>query len=157
MNRKHDMQVTQVDKRGNPRQIVILDDAEAERFEMVEPEMLHIPQALSQAPRAVAQVKGGYVDRAQAFNITTMNLALVVGFGVLTAAAFLRGESLTLAAVLMWFMSGFLAVWLIAYILHTFVSAEGVEVINTLFFWAFVRSEQKERYRRWRMQNKDKL
>jgi hypothetical protein len=148
---RRDLAVVEQDARGNPRHLIVIEDDD-ERAEIVEVEAAQLPTRPAATSRTEAIVRGGYVDRAQGFSHVTLNLALVTGLAVLTAAVFLSGATLTLAATLIYFMSGFFLTWLVAYFLHVFVSPEGVEFLEVVFYWRFIQAEQDERFRRMRPQ-----
>jgi small-conductance mechanosensitive channel len=148
---RRDMAIVETDSRGNARHLIVIPDEEAPA-PIVHTEAAQLPTRPAATSRAAAQVTGSYQDRARGFSHVTLNLALVTGLAVLTAAVFLQGGALTLAATLVYFMSGFFATWLIAYILHVFVSPEGVEFVEVFMYWRFIGREQEERHRRMRPQ-----
>ena len=60
------------------------------------------------------------------------------------------GTALLSLAGLAWLVVGFFAVWLVAYGLHVFVSAEGTELFRAAGEYRLLREEQKERHKRMR-------
>jgi hypothetical protein len=150
MNRqkRHDLAVVDVDVRGNPRQLVVIEDPEPVHAEIVEvaPQLPGRPAATS---RLGATVEGDYVNRAKGFSITTMNISIVVGILFIIAAFAIR-DTVTFGIITLWFFTGFCVVWLISYVLHVFISPEGAEMLEILMYWRFINREQAERHRRMR-------
>lgn len=100
-----------------------------------------------QLVRSQSLVEGSWSDRATGFRRSTMIPAVVVGIlSAIAAAVF--GSSFALWTLLAAFWAGFAAVWLIAYALHVFVSAEGAQFVETLFLWRFLSREQDHRHQR---------
>lgn len=105
------------------------------------------PMLPPQLVRSQSLVEGSWSDRATGFRRSTMIPAIVVG--VLSAiAAGVFGSSFALWTLLAAFWGGFAGVWLIAYALHVFVSAEGSQFVETLFLWRFLAREQDHRHQR---------
>jgi hypothetical protein len=144
--RRHNMQVVDVDVRGNARQLVVIDDEPEAPIVEVAPQLPGRPAATS---RLGATVEGSYQDRAWAFNINTMNLAVATGVMAIIAAFVLR-DTITFGVVTVAFFFGFCLTWLIAYAIHTFVSPEGAEMLEILMYWRFINREQAERHKRMR-------
>lgn len=123
------------------------------RWEVVrdEPEMMIEPSPVMSpvAPmvRSTSHIEGSYEDRARGFAVSTWQSSVVTGAGLVIAALVLGG-SFSFVALSGWFFTGFCAVWLVSFALHTFVSAEGSEFLSTLFLWRFLEREQAERHRR---------
>jgi hypothetical protein len=145
-NRRRDLAVIETDKRGNPRHLIVIPDDE-ERAEIIEVEAAQLPTRPAATSRVVAEVTGSYQDRARGFSTVTFNLSLVTGVGLVVAALVLR-DGVTFAALTGVFFAGFCLVWLISFLLHTFISPEGVEIFETWQYWQFIRAEQQERWRR---------
>ena len=100
------------------------------------------------APPAKVQnvTTGSHIDRAQGFSHVTGRLALTMGgLGVLVAIV---GFSVPLfsLAVLAWFGGLYVATWLIAYLLHVFVSAEGAAWTDVRKGWRWLDKEQSHRH-----------
>jgi hypothetical protein len=119
------------------------------RGEVVEPEYVQLPARADVVPATTAHVEGSYTDRARGFSISTWQLSAVTGL-VAWIVAGLGGTALLSLAGLAWLVVGFFAVWLIAYALHIFVSAEGTELFRAAGEYKLLREEQKERHRRYR-------
>jgi hypothetical protein len=141
---KHDMVVTDVDPRGQARSYVVLPDSEPVDITAAE-----LPARPAATARTVATVEGSYEDRARGFSHATFNLSWVTGVLFVIAAIAIK-DSITFGLVTMWFFTGFCAVWLIAFFLHTFISAEGAEFIEVVMYWRFINREQDERHRRYK-------
>ena len=59
------------------------------------------------------------------------------------------GVPLLSVGALLLALGGFALTWLVAYGLHTFVSADGSLFIHTLMAWGYLRREQSERFKRY--------
>lgn len=105
---------------------------------------------LPSAPISLPMPHSGHVDRAKGFTIATAPLAAVAG--VVTALVGIIGWRVPVASLgaLLLALGGFALVWLIAYIAHVFVSADGALVLHTVMGWAYLRREQTERHARYR-------
>ena len=143
---RRDLAVVEEDTRGNPRRLVVIPD---EQEEIIHVEAQQLPVRPAATSRASAILEGSYQDRARAFSHVTLNLSLVTGAGLVVAAMVL-GDTTSFALLTGYFFTGFCIVWAGSFILHTFVSAEGVEVIETLLYWRFIGREQEERHRQMR-------
>jgi hypothetical protein len=104
---------------------------------------------LPTAPISAPMPYSGHVDRAKGFSLATAPLAGVAGFIVLLIGISAFGVPLLSVGALLLALVGFAVTWLIAYGLHTFVSADGALFIHTIFAWNFLRREQTERIRRY--------
>jgi hypothetical protein len=144
---RRDLAVIEEDSRGNARRLIVIPDEQEN--EIIHVEAPQLPVRPNTNSRANAIVEGSYQDRARAFSHVTLNLSLVTGAGLVVAAMVL-GDTTSFALLTGYFFTGFCLVWLLSFILHTFVSAEGVEVIETLLYWQFIKREQSERFRRSR-------
>jgi hypothetical protein len=98
--------------------------------------------------KAQSVVSGSWSDRARAFNISTLNLSIVTGI-LATIAALVFGASVSFFVLALYFFGGFTLAWLVAYALHTFVSAEGSQMADTLLLWRFLFNEQRHRHQRY--------
>lgn len=134
-------------------------DGTPTRFEIVpsEPEYPRVigaddVQIVSPIPaqivRSTSHIEGSWSDRARAFNLSTLNLALVTGGLFIVASIALAGKVLPLFTLALIYFAGFSVTWLIAYFLHTMISAEGAQMADTLLLWQFLAREQQERHRR---------
>lgn len=96
--------------------------------------------------RVQTVVTGSHTDRAQGFVLAVNRLGLTLGFlGIVVAVAGLRAPFWSLVT-LAWFGSLYAGTWLIAYVLHVFISAEGAAWWNVWQGWAWLRSEQRHRH-----------
>lgn len=134
-------------QRDQVRPRVIGDDDDVQHIMSPLPEMRVV--------KAQSVVEGSWSDRAHAFNISTLNLSIVTGV-LFTIAAIVFGASLSFFALALYFFGGFTLSWLIAYLLHTFVSAEGSQFADTLFLWSFLRREQAHRHQRYNAPTTDR-
>jgi hypothetical protein len=95
--------------------------------------------------QTVQTVTTSHEDRARGFTITSIPLALVVGFVAFLAAIGLAGIPwLSWSAVLILF-GVFAGVWLIAYTWYTLASPDGATVLSILLSYRYVRHEQRAR------------
>ncbi len=106
------------------------------------------PMPAERVVRAQSVVSGSWSDRAAAFNKTTYTLSMVTGIAFVIGGA-VFGASLSFFALSMYFFGGFVLAWLIAYFLHTFISAEGSQMADTLLLWRFLFNEQRHRHQRY--------
>ncbi len=104
---------------------------------------------LPTAPISAPMPYSGHVDRAKGFGIATAPLAGVTGFIVLLIGISAFGVPLLSVGALLLALGGFALTWLIAYGLHTFVSADGALFLHTIFAWGYLKREQSERIRRY--------
>jgi hypothetical protein len=117
------------------------------RVEIVETE---VERVLPAPPSTVLLPQAGYQDRALGFRIAAMPLACVVG--AVAALVAIVGWSVPVLSLLTLLaaLAGFSVVWLIAFAIHTFVSPDGSVFASVVLAWLYLRSEQKERFRRYR-------
>ena len=106
--------------------------------------------------KAQSVVEGSWSDRARAFNISTLNLSIVTGI-LATIAALVFGASVSFFVLALYFFGGFTLAWLVAYFLHTFISAEGAQMADTLLLWRFLFNEQRHRHNRYNTPPSDRL
>ncbi len=104
---------------------------------------------LPTAPISAPMPYSGHVDRAKGFSLATAPLAGVTGFIVLLIGISAFGVPLLSVGALLLALAGFAATWLIAYGLHTFVSADGALFLHTIFAWGYLKREQSERFKRY--------
>jgi hypothetical protein len=118
----------------------------APRFQILPPEAGGAAP-LVQSPAIVeTRVTGSHQDRAMGFVLETSLLALVVGVLAVLAVFVGFGQPWGVLPVLMWFWTGFGAVWLGAYALHKLMSPDGNAVLHTWGLWGYMKREQKERW-----------
>jgi hypothetical protein len=135
----------ELDHHGNPRHYQIVH-VEPEQHPVVVDNSPTLSPLTPVQPRSTAHVQGSYQDRAWGFSIKTSLLALVVGIGMTLGAYFIGGVAG--AILLMYFIGGFLAVWLASFVLDTLASSEGTQLLETVFLWRYLSREQSERHRR---------
>jgi hypothetical protein len=101
-----------------------------------------------QAQHSVAQVVSvatSHWDRAKGFSIKTLSLAAVIGaLSVIVAIAGFNVPLLSLP-ILLWFGTGFGAVWLVAYIWSEATSPDGAMLFQIFGSYRLTRNEQKFR------------
>jgi hypothetical protein len=110
---------------------------------------VEVMRELPTAPISAPMPYSGHVDRAKGFSLATAPLAGVTGFIVLLIGISAFGVPLLSVGALLLALAGFAATWLIAYGLHTFVSADGALFLHTIFAWGYLKREQSERFKRY--------
>lgn len=120
------------------------------RAEIVESEPVHLPEAATGGSiRTTSHVEGSYTDRAWSFSVATWQLSTVVGIAAWLLSAHLISYPLLSITGLLWVISGYLAVWFASYLIHVFVSPEGIELFHVAMMWRYLNREQKERLKRY--------
>ena len=104
---------------------------------------------LPTAPISLPMPYSSHVDRAKGFAVTTMPLAAATSLVVLLIGITAFGVPVLSVAALLLSLAGFSLTWLVAYIAHTLISADGALVLHTLLGWQYLRREQTERIRRY--------
>lgn len=112
-------------------------------------EIVEVMRELPQAPITAPMPYSSHIDRASGFTLATMPLAGATGVVVLLIGISAFGVPVLSVAALLLALGGFALTWLIAYIAHVFVSADGALVIHVLSGWAYLRREQKSRLERY--------
>jgi hypothetical protein len=110
---------------------------------------VEVMRELPTAPISAPMPYSGHVDRAKGFSLATAPLAGVTGFIVLLIGISAFGVPLLSVGALLLALGGFALTWLIAYGLHTFVSADGALFIHTIYAWGYLKREQSERFKRY--------
>ncbi len=110
---------------------------------------VEVMRELPTAPISAPMPYSGHVDRAKGFGLATAPLASVAG--IVAAIVGVIGWQVPIASLvtLLLALGGFAATWLIAYGLHTFVSADGSLFLHTIFAWGYLKREQSERFKRY--------
>ena len=117
------------------------------RVEILPPATMPDLPPVQQRSGALSNVTGSYTDRAKGFSHVTNRLALALGgLGVLVAVVGFSVPVFSLA-VLGWFGSLYTLTWLVAYLLHVFVSAEGAAWLHVWQAWRWLGREQAHRHR----------
>lgn len=152
MNRQTELDMRAVEFRadGSPVRYEVVHQPQAQMPRVIGGDDAPIvaPVMPERVVRAQSVVTGDWSDRARAFNLSTLNLSIVTG-GLAIVAALVFGASFSLWSLLAYFFGGFALAWLIAYLLHTFVSAEGSQFLETIFLWRFLANEQRHRHSRY--------
>ncbi len=119
-------------------------------------DIVEVMRELPAAPITPPMPLSGHVDRATGFSIATAPLASVAG--LVAALVGIIGWQVPFASLvtLLLALGGFCVVWLLAYLAHVFVSADGALVIHVLMGWGYLRREQSNRFRRYNMKGRDK-
>ena len=128
---------------GDPRQLRVVRHAE-----IVGPEAWELPARVVPSSTS-AHIEGTYTDRAKGFSIATWQISAVTGLSAWLVAG-LQGTAMLSLAGLGALLAGFFVVWLLAFALHVFVSAEGTELFRAWGEYRLLREEQRERHRRYR-------
>ncbi len=136
--------MNEVQTKGRNTYVPALRDAPAQVVE-VETNWRELPTAPISAPMPYS----GHVDRAKGLSIATGPLAGVVG--IVAAIVGVIGWQVPIASLgaLLLALAGFAMTWLIAYGLHTFVSADGALFLHTVYAWGYLKREQSERFKRY--------
>ncbi len=119
----------------------------------VRPQVIDVAPIMAPAPRVERlrnQTTGSHTDRAIGFSIATWQLSFVVGLALIVIVRFFTAFPLLSLVTATIFFAGFLIVWAGAFFLHVVFSAEGVELLDTIFLWRYLNREQAERHRRYR-------
>jgi hypothetical protein len=114
------------------------------RVEVLPP--AELPDTGAPLSRAASIVTGDYVSRAKGFALVTTTLGATLGSLGVTVAVAAWGVPLVSVAALLWFGSLFALTWLIAYVLHVFVSAEGAAWTHVRNGWRWLDKEQSHRH-----------
>jgi hypothetical protein len=93
----------------------------------------------------VQTVTTSHTDRAKGFTITSIPLALAVGFVAFLAAIGLAGVPWMSWSALLILFGVFAAVWAGAYFWHTLASPDGATILSILLSYRYVRHEQRAR------------
>lgn len=110
---------------------------------------------LPSAPITPPMPYASHTDRARGFALATGPLAGATGFVVLLIGITAFGVPVLSVAALLLALGGFALTWLIAYIAHIFVSADGALVLHTVMGWRYLRREQTERFKRYGMHKRE--
>jgi hypothetical protein len=112
-------------------------------------EIVEVMRELPAAPITPPMPYSGHVDRAKGFSIATLPLAGATGVVVLLIGISAFGVPLLSVAALLLALGGFCVVWLLAYLAHVFVSADGALVLHTIMGWRYLKREQSNRFKRY--------
>ncbi len=105
-------------------------------------------EVILRAPAEPETVAISETDRAIAFNISTMGLAVMVGLGgLLLAVVGWQVPLLSVTALAIFF--GFAAlIWAGAWLFHALASPDGIGLIGVLLQYRLLRYEQRARHER---------
>jgi hypothetical protein len=146
MSREIELVPVRRDAAGNVREWKVeRPPVPVERTEIAAPGAM--PPA--QPVRATSHVSGSYLDRARSFSLMTWQLSTVAGVGTLVLGNLAWGVPLLSLAALAYLIGGYFVAWLVAYLFHVLISAEGAEFYATAQMWRYLREEQKEQHRRY--------
>jgi hypothetical protein len=118
------------------------------------PPSAHELQA-AQPVTTVQELTTSHQDRARAFNLVSIPLALTMGFVALLAAVGLAGVPLLSWAALLWLFTVFAFVWAVAWVVYVFVSPDGGTVLQIVLGYKLLAREQRERHARMRQYQED--
>jgi len=107
------------------------------------------PTDLPPAPLVQPYPLSSYRDRSHGFVLATAPLAATTGAVVLLIGILAFHVPVLSVLALLLALGGFTLAWLCAYVVHTMVSVEGSLLVYTLSVFAYLKREQKERFRRY--------
>ena len=107
------------------------------------------PTELPAVPIAPPMPHSSHTDRARGFSLATAPLAGVAG--LVAALVGILGFQVPVASLvtLLLALAGFALVWLAAYILHIWVSADGAVFLHVILMWRLLFIESRERRKRY--------
>jgi len=115
-----------------------------QQTEILTPDEVQLP-----AQAVTEQIIGTPVDRAWAFNIRTASLAIVIGLAMwIIGGGVIAHFPLFSLAAIAFLVIGFVAVWLVAFLVDARHSPAGLALYNSREYWRFLKREQDERHRR---------
>jgi hypothetical protein len=91
----------------------------------------------------------GHLDRSRGFVLATAPLAAATGVVVLLIGITAFGIPVLSVLALLVALAGFTFAYLIAFLAHTFVSADGALFIHVVMLWRLLFLEARERRRRY--------
>ena len=106
------------------------------------PPMMHDTRPPVQTLQTVTT---SHTDRAKGFTITSIPLALAVGFVAFLAAIGLAGVPWMSWSALLILFGVFAGVWLVAYTWHELASPDGATILSIVLSYRYVRHEQRAR------------
>lgn len=116
---------------------------------------IDVSSNLPAAPVSAPMPYSSHLDRARGFSLATLPLAAATGFIVLLIGISAFGVPLLSVGALLLALAGFAAVWLGAFIVHTFVSADGAMFLHVFLMWNYLNREAKERHKRYNSKGRD--
>lgn len=115
------------------------------RIEVLPPAPMSPPDT-GQPARAQSSVTGDYVNRAKGFALVTNGLGLTLGVLAVIVAVAAWNVPLLSVAALLWFAGLYTLTWLVAYVVHVAVSAEGAALLHVRRGWRWLDREQAHRH-----------
>jgi Flp pilus assembly protein TadB len=113
-----------------------------------EPPAQHELDVLQSQGRLSEVVHGDHVNRAQAFLLRTLFLAIIAGVAMVIIGSVVADfPVLSIIATLVLFVT-MAAVFVFAYLLDAFLSVPGIEFLDNWRKWRYLNREQAERHRR---------
>jgi hypothetical protein len=116
------------------------------RIEVLPPDLL--PPMMPTAQTTV-ELKTTYTDRAKGFQLATLPISVAFGVGVLVVAMVGWSVPIFSLGALAVFWLAFLGWWLLGWAIHHIASPDGIALVQSILMYSYVRSEQKERHRRY--------
>ena len=101
---------------------------------------------MTEQPGAISIVSGSHQDRARAFSHKTGRLALAMGGMAAIVGVVGFGVPVFSVSVLGWFGTVYAVIWLAAYWLDAYNSAEGANREHVKQGWKFLHREQRHRH-----------
>ena len=133
---------------GTPVSFEIMPREQPQARIIGDDDVILAPVQPDRIPRVQHIIQGSSIDDARAFNIRISSLAAILAGGVVLAA-FIFGASLSFWSALMYFGTVYALVWALAFLWDTMRSPGGIELVNVLSLWAFLRREQTFRHGRY--------
>ena len=107
------------------------------------------PTELPMAPIVPPMPHSSYRDKAHGFVLVTAPLAAATGFVVLLIAISAFGVPVLSVLALLVALGGFTFAWLVAYIAHTLISADGALFLYVVLVFRLLAIEARERRKRY--------
>lgn len=109
------------------------------------------PYPTPMAPSVVTHqhYKTSHVDRAKGYRIAVQPLSIIMGFLSVIVAVFGVGVPMLSITVLAWFGTAYAITWLMGYLIHAFISPDGLTILHALLGYRIIRHEQKNRHMRY--------
>jgi hypothetical protein len=117
-------------------------DPPAPRVEIINTE-------LPPAPITPPMPHASHLDRSRGFILATAPLAAATGVVVLLIGIVAFGVPVLSVLALLVALAGFTAAYLVAFLAHTFVSADGALFLHVVMMWRLLFLEARERRRRY--------
>jgi hypothetical protein len=114
-------------------------------------EIIPTEEAIPMLPTAQTSVElhTTYLDRSKGFQLATLPISIAFGVGALIIAVVGYSVPVISLGALAVFWLAFLAWWLVGWAIHHIASPDGVALVQALLLYRYVRTEQRERHRRY--------